>query len=80
VLGSTEACSVTDFMLSINANGSTLAIAGLLEWLHLGHSPAKMLTTYHELVARLIAKGCTHGCGLLGHEPSNILVPFSKDQ
>jgi hypothetical protein len=50
-----RACSVTDFTLSTNANGSTLAIAGVLEWLHLGHSPAKVLTPYHELVARLIA-------------------------
>jgi hypothetical protein len=45
----------------------------------LDHSPAKVLTPYHELVARLIAKGCTR-CELLGHEPSNIAVPFSKDQ
>jgi hypothetical protein len=45
----------------------------------LGHSPAKVLTPYHELVARLIAKRHTHYCELLGHGPSNI-VPFSKDQ
>jgi hypothetical protein len=52
----------------------------VLEWLDLGHCPAKVLTPYHELVARLTAKGCTHCCELLGHEPSNIVVPFSKDQ
>jgi hypothetical protein len=50
----------------------------VLEWLRLDHSPAKVLTPYHELVTRLIAKGCTY-CELLEHEPSNI-VPFSKDQ
>jgi hypothetical protein len=33
---------------------------------------------YHELVARLIAK--RHTCELLGHDPSNITVPFSKGQ
>jgi hypothetical protein len=76
VLGSIAACSVTDFTLSISVNGSTLAVAGVLEWLDLGHSPAKVLTPYHELVARLIAKGYT--CKLLGHESSNIVVPFQK--
>jgi hypothetical protein len=45
----------------------------------LGHSPAKVLTPYHELIARLIAKEHTH-CEFLGHEPSNIVVPLSKDQ
>jgi hypothetical protein len=52
----------------------------VLEWLYLGHSPAKVLTPYLELVARLITKGHTRCCELLGHEPSNIVVPFSKDQ
>jgi hypothetical protein len=46
----------------------------------LGHSPAKVLTLYHELVTRLTAKGYTRCCEFLGHEPSNIVVPFSKDQ
>jgi hypothetical protein len=49
-------------------------LQGLLEWLHL------VLAPYHELIARLIAKEHTHCCELLGHEPSNIVVPFSKDQ
>jgi hypothetical protein len=78
VLGSAAACSVTDFSLSINANRGTLAIAGGVGMVRLGHSPAKVLTPYHELVARLIAKG--HTRELLGLEPSNIFVPFSKDQ
>jgi hypothetical protein len=60
--------------------GALWLLQGVLEWLHLGHSPAKFLTPYHELVARLMAKGHTHCCELLGHEPSNIIVPFSKDQ
>jgi hypothetical protein len=60
--------------------GALWQLQGVLEWLYLGHSPAEFLTLYHELVATLIAKGCTHCCELLGHEPSNIVVPFSKDQ
>jgi hypothetical protein len=50
----------------------------VLEWLYLGHSSAKVLTPYHELVERLIAKG--HTGEFLGHEPSSIVVLFSKDQ
>jgi hypothetical protein len=60
--------------------GALWQLQGVLKWLHLCHSPDKVLTPYHELVARLIAKGHTHCCELLGHEPSNIAVPFSKDQ
>jgi hypothetical protein len=64
--------------------GALWQVQGVLEWLYLGlylgHSPAKVLTPHHELVARLIAKGYTHCCELLGHEPRNIVVPFSKDQ
>jgi hypothetical protein len=60
--------------------GALWQLQGVLKWLHLGQSPAKVLTPYHELVARLTAKGCTHCYELLGHEPSNIVVPSSKDQ
>jgi hypothetical protein len=58
--------------------GSPLAIAGSVGMVIADQSPAQVLTPYHELVARLIAKGCT--CELLGHEPSNLVVTFSKDQ
>jgi hypothetical protein len=58
--------------------GALWQLQGVLEWLYLGHSPAKILTPYHELIARLIAKGHTRCCELLGHEPSNNVVPFSK--
>jgi hypothetical protein len=60
--------------------GALWQLQGVLKWLYLGHSPAKVLTPYHELVARLIAKGHTRCCELLGHMPSNIVVPLSKDQ
>jgi hypothetical protein len=59
--------------------GALWPLQQVLEWLHLGHFPAKLPTPHHELVARLIAKGRTGCCELLGHEPSNI-VPFLKDQ
>jgi hypothetical protein len=54
--------------------GALWQLQGVLEGLYIGYTP------YHELVARLIAKEHTHCCKLLGHEPSNIVVPFSKDQ
>jgi hypothetical protein len=57
--------------------GALWQLQGMLEWLYLDHSPAKVLATYHELVARLITKGHTF-CEFWGHEPSNIVVPFSK--
>jgi hypothetical protein len=28
---------------------------GVLEWLHLPHSPARVITPYHSMVAKLIA-------------------------
>jgi hypothetical protein len=59
--------------------GALWQLQGVLEWLKLGHSLAKVLMPHRELVARLIAKGCTRCCELLGHEHNNI-VPFSKDQ
>jgi hypothetical protein len=31
---------------------------GVLEWLHLPHSPARVITPYHNMVAKLIAMGC----------------------
>jgi hypothetical protein len=31
-------------------------LQGMLEWLYMGHSPAKVLTTYHELVTRLLLR------------------------
>jgi hypothetical protein len=60
--------------------GALWQLQGVLEWSYLSQSPPKFLTPYHELVARLIAKGCTCCCELLGHEPSNFVVLFSKDQ
>jgi hypothetical protein len=30
---------------------------GVLEWLHLPHSPARIITTYHNMIIKLIAMG-----------------------
>jgi hypothetical protein len=57
--------------------GALWQLKGVLEWLYLGHSPVKVLTPHHELVARLIAKGCTH-CEFLEHEPVILLSSFQK--
>jgi hypothetical protein len=31
---------------------------GVLQWLHLPHSPTRVITLYHNIVAKLIAMGC----------------------
>jgi hypothetical protein len=53
---------------------------GVLEWVHLPHSPARVITPSHNMVAKLIAMGCFHTIQLLGLEPSLIIVPFTKEQ
>jgi hypothetical protein len=53
---------------------------GVLEWLHLHHSPARVITPYHNMVAKLIAIGHFHTVQLLGLEASLIIVPFTKEQ
>jgi hypothetical protein len=53
---------------------------GILEWLHLPHSPARVITPYYNMVAKLIATGCFCTVQLLGLEPSLIIVPFTKEQ
>jgi hypothetical protein len=53
---------------------------GVLEWLHLPHSPARVITPYHNMVTKLIAMGHFCTVQLLGLEPSLIIVPFTKEQ
>jgi hypothetical protein len=53
---------------------------GVLEWLHLPHSPARVITPYHNMVAKLIAMGHFLTVQLLGLEPSLISIPFTKEQ
>jgi uncharacterized membrane protein len=53
---------------------------GVLQWLHLPHSPARVITPYHNMVVKLIAMGCFCMVQLLGLELSLIIVPFTKEQ
>jgi hypothetical protein len=53
---------------------------GVLEWLHLPRSPARVITPYHNMVAKLISMGHFHTVQLLGLKPSLIIVPFTKEQ
>jgi hypothetical protein len=45
---------------------------GVLQWLHLLHSPAKVITPYHNMVAKLVAMGHFHTVQLLELEPSHL--------
>jgi hypothetical protein len=53
---------------------------GMLEWIHLGHSPSRVITPYYDLVARIIGQGCLRCVWLVGQEPGSITIPFSKEQ
>jgi hypothetical protein len=53
---------------------------GVLQWLHLPHSPTRVITLYHNIVAKLIAMGCFCMVKLWGLELSLIIVPFTKEQ
>jgi hypothetical protein len=39
---------------------------GVLEWLHLSYSPARVITPYHNMLTKLIAMGHFHTVQLLG--------------
>jgi hypothetical protein len=52
----------------------------VLEWLHLPHSPARVITPYCNMIAKLIAMGCFCTVQLLGLGPFLIIVPFTKEQ
>jgi hypothetical protein len=58
----------------------TGVLGQVLEWLHLLHSPARVITPYHYMVSTLIPTGCFCTVQLLGLEPSLLVVPFSKEQ
>jgi hypothetical protein len=42
--------------------------------------PARVITPYHNMVAKLIVMGHFHTVQLLGLQPSLIFVPFTKEQ
>jgi hypothetical protein len=54
---------------------------GVLEWLHLPHSPTRVITPYHSIVAKLIVMGRFHMVYMVGLEPSiiyNIILELIK--
>lgn len=53
---------------------------GVIEWLHLAHSPTEVLTPFHNLVSQLTAKAWYRLAQLVGQEPCLIIVPFTTAQ
>lgn len=53
---------------------------GVLEWLHLPHTQAKMLADFPYLCSLLIIKGRVRSKELFGKEPYTIVTPYKKDQ
>lgn len=47
---------------------------GVIEWIHLAHSPVKVITSFYDLAASLIIKGRRRVRELLGSEPSVIIA------
>lgn len=53
---------------------------GVLEWLHLPHTQAKMLADFPYLCSLLITKGRIRSKELFGQEPHFIITPYKKGQ
>lgn len=53
---------------------------GILEWLHLPHTQAKMVSDYPYMCSLLINKGRARSKELFGKEPGIIITPYNKNQ
>ena len=51
-----------------------------LEWVHLPAQAKKVVASYLGLVATLILKGRKWSIELFGKEPSEIVIPYNKEQ
>lgn len=51
-----------------------------LRWIYLPVSPLRVLSPYHVLVAKVIAKGRQESVTYLGRDPHFICIPFSTEQ
>ena len=51
-----------------------------LEWVHLPAQAKKVVASYLGLVATLILKGRKRSIELFGKEPSEIVIPYNKEQ
>lgn len=52
----------------------------IIEWVFLHHKQTKLLTTYVDVVNKLILNRRTRIQQLLGYDPKTIILPFSKIQ
>ena len=53
---------------------------GPLEWVHLPAQAKKVVASYSGLIATLILKGRRRSIELFGKEPSEIIIPYNKEQ
>ena len=53
---------------------------GPLEWVHLPAQTKKVVASYPGLIAMLILKGRKRSIELFGKEPSEIVIPYNKEQ
>ena len=51
-----------------------------LRWIYLSVSPLWVLSPYHVLAAKVIAKGRQESVTYLGRDPHFICIPFSTEQ
>jgi hypothetical protein len=63
-----------------NSTGALWQKQGIIEWIHLEHTPSRVITPYCVLVARIIGQVCFQCVQLVGQEPGSMTIPFSKEQ
>ena len=51
-----------------------------LEWIYLPAQAKKVVASYPGLIATLILKGRRRSIELFGKEPSEIIIPYNKEQ
>ena len=51
-----------------------------LEWIHLPAQAKKVMASYPGLIATLMLKGRKRSIELFGKEPSEIVIPYNKEQ
>lgn len=51
----------------------------ILKWVFLPHIQVKLLTTYIDMISKLIFKIRNRTQHLSGYDPHNIIVPLSKE-
>ena len=54
--------------------------SGPLEWIHHPAQAKKVVASYPGLIATLILNGSKQSIELFGKEPSEIVIPYKKEQ